>query len=53
MKYQVNNIIWFCDNSEEAKSLPTSVEVEIDNPFNIADKLSDDYGFLVNSFNYE
>lgn len=49
MKIKVTNIEWDTDGCY-IPELPNETEVEVNSEDEIADKLSDDYGFLVNSF---
>ena len=55
--YLVNEIDWDTDG-EMISELPTCVELQFTDEeevedFDIADELSDRYGFCVNSFNYQ
>lgn len=51
MNYFVSDIVWETDFAEDLNTLPTQTYIEaVDEDF-IADALSDEYGFLVESFN--
>jgi hypothetical protein len=51
MNFKVTNIDWDTDgNKEDFDSLPQEVIVSVDDPDNIADALSDAYGWCVKSF---
>ena len=52
MTFHVYDIDWDTDGDEDV-SLPSEVEVEADCVEDIADALSDEYGFCINGFNYE
>lgn len=52
-KYLVTKIFWDVDCPEDLEDLPQNVEVECEGEDEIADILSDDYGFCVDSFNAE
>lgn len=49
----VFNIVWSVDETEDLEELPVKVEVpdEVDEE-DIADWLSDQYGYLIESFQY-
>ena len=49
----VFNIVWSVDETEDLEELPVQVEVpdELDEE-DIADWLSDQYGYLIESFQY-
>ncbi len=49
----VFNIVWSVDETEDLEELPVRVEVpdEVDED-DIADWLSDQYGYLIESFQY-
>ncbi len=49
----VFNIVWSVDETEDLEELPVQVEVpdEVDEE-DIADWLSDQYGYLIESFQY-
>lgn len=49
----VFNIVWSVDETEDLEELPAQVEVpdEVDEE-DIADWLSDQYGYLIESFQY-
>lgn len=49
-KYQVTNIMWDVDYKEDFDNLPTEVEVNANSEDEIADILSDNYGFCVDGF---
>lgn len=49
-KYNVFDIDWDVDDIEDADLLPTEVIIEAEDEDEIADALSDEYGFCVNSF---
>lgn len=51
MKYFVSDIVWETDFVEDLNSLPTQTYIEAADEDYIADALSDEYGFLVESFN--
>lgn len=58
MKIKVSNISWDTDVDWDngdyyVPELPTETEVEVNSEDEIADKLSDSYGFLVNSFSID
>lgn len=53
MMFYVTDIIWAVDEEETLDSLPTDVWVSADEEDGIADALSDEYGFLVESFNID
>lgn len=49
----VSNIIWAVDEAEDLERLPVQVEVPDDvDEEDIADWLSDQYGYLIESFQY-
>lgn len=49
----ISNIVWSVDETEDLEELPVQVEVpdEVDEE-DIADWLSDQYGYLIESFQY-
>lgn len=49
----VSSIVWSVDETEDLEELPVQVEVpdEVDEE-DIADWLSDQYGYLIESFQY-
>lgn len=49
-KYKVSNIDWDVDNIEDLNYLPTICVIEAIDEDDIADALSDKYGFCVNGF---
>ena len=49
-KYVGSNIDWDVDCSEELNDLPTTCVIEAIDEDDIADALSDKYGFCVNGF---
>lgn len=51
MRYYITDIDWCVDEAEDLETLPTNIWVKADDEDGIADALSDEYGFLVNSFN--
>lgn len=56
MEYKITDIDWCVDEAESLENLPkeTSVTLEDERDIDlIADALSDKFGFLVNSYNYE
>ena len=56
MEYKITDIDWCVDEAEDLENLPkeTSVTLEDERDIDlIADALSDKFGFLVNSYNYE
>lgn len=56
MEYKITDIDWRVDEAEDLENLPkeTSVTLEDESDIDlIADALSDKFGFLVNSYNYE
>jgi hypothetical protein len=53
MTFKITNIDWDTDgNKEDFNSLPQEVEVSVDNAYNIADALSDAYGWCINSYEF-
>jgi hypothetical protein len=51
MKYKITNIKWDTDEDELIfESLPQKVEIVVDDEDDIADALSDEYGFCVFGF---
>lgn len=54
---RVYNIVWETDGYDvdlpKEVELPSEILEEDFNEFDIAEYLSDEYGFLVNSFDYE
>ena len=49
----VFNIVWSVDETEDLEELPVEVEVPDEvNEEDIADWLSDQYGYLIESFQY-
>lgn len=51
MKYQISNIEWDATKREiRVNKLPRNCEIEADSPDEIADALSDEYGFCVKGF---
>ena len=52
---KITNIIWDTDGyNPQELGLPNEVEISSSiDEYNIADYLSDEYGFLVESFEYE
>lgn len=53
MIYKITDIDWCVDNEEDLDNLPTETTIEANDEDCIADALSDEYGFLVNSFNID
>ena len=56
MEYKITDIDWRVDEAESLENLPkeTSVTLQDESDIDlIADALSDKFGFLVNSYNYE
>ena len=53
MKYNVTEIKWCVDEVEDLETLPTSAEVYCESEDEIADALSDYFGFLVESFSVD
>lgn len=54
MTYNIHNIEWDATESDvEANGLPSDCIIEVDWPSDIADELSDIYGFCVNGFTYD
>lgn len=53
MKYNVTNIKWCVDNPDDLETLPTSTEVYCKSEDEIADALSDEFGFLVENFSVD
>jgi len=51
MKIKTTNINW--DTDEHKVDLPQQVELEVDHEDEIADKLSDIYGWCIYGLNYE
>ena len=51
MIYKAKNIKWETDG--QAVELPDSTEIEAEDIDQVADKLSDKYGFLINSLDVE
>lgn len=49
-RYDIFDIEWDVDDPEDLELLPTEVEVEVEDEYDIADALSDEYGFCVKSF---
>jgi hypothetical protein len=53
MKYKITNIKWDTDEDELIfESLPQKVEITVTDEDDIADALSDEYGFCVFGFDY-
>ena len=50
MKYMVSDVTWQTDGADV--ELPTELTVEAETADDIPDKLSDETGFLVESFTY-
>lgn len=48
---KVTDIKWCVDNVEDLEYLPTETMIECETEDEIADALSDEYGFLIESFN--
>lgn len=54
MTFKITNIDWDTDgNNEDFDSLPQEVMVTVDDYHNIADALSDAYGWGVNTFDVD
>jgi hypothetical protein len=57
MKIRTTKIDWDTDNEdideEQIAELPQTVELEVEDEEEIADALSDEFGFCVFSFEYE
>ena len=51
-KYHVTNIDWDVDFAEDLENLPTSCVIEAIDEDDVADALSDEYGFCVNGFSF-
>ncbi len=51
MKIKITNIDW--DTDKHNVDLPQQVELEVDHEDEIADKLSDKYGWCIYKLNYE
>lgn len=49
-KYKVSNIDWDVDDVEDLDNLPTTCVIDAIDEDDIADALSDKYGFCVNGF---
>lgn len=49
-KYKVSNIDWDVDDVEDLNNLPTTCVIDAIDEDDIADALSDKYGFCVNGF---
>ena len=49
-KYIVSNIDWDVDSAEDLNDLPTTCIIDAFDEDDIADALSDKYGFCVNGF---
>lgn len=49
-KYRVSNINWDVDCAEDLNGLPTTCVIEALDEDDIADALSDKYGFCVDGF---
>ena len=49
-KYRVSNINWDVDYAEDLNGLPTTCVIEALDENDIADALSDNYGFCVDGF---
>lgn len=55
-KYKVTNIDWDVDYDDEfadTPNLPTEVIIEVEDEDDIADALSDEYGFCINGFSID
>ena len=52
-KYQVSDIKWDIDNIEDLDNLPTELVIRASSRDEIADILSDNYGFCVDGFSAE
>lgn len=52
-RYKVSDIEWCVDYEEDRNTLPTEAYVFADDEDEIADALSDDYGFLVEGFSLD
>ncbi len=52
IRFIISNIVWETDG-EDADHLPTEVRLTLGDASDIADALSDDYGWLVSSFDVE
>lgn len=52
-KYRVSNIDWDVDFTEDLENLPTTCVIEAIDEDDIADALSDEYGYCVNSFSLD
>lgn len=52
-RYKVSDIEWCVDYEEDRDTLPTEAYVFADDEDEIADVLSDDYGFLVEGFSLD
>lgn len=52
-RYKVSDIEWCVDYEEDRGTLPTEAYVFADDEDEIADVLSDDYGFLVEGFSLD
>lgn len=53
VKYKVTNIDWDVDEIEDLKDLPTTCIIDAEDEDDIADALSDEYGFCVNGFSID
>lgn len=53
MKYNVTDIEWCVDDPSDLDYLPTDAVVDAEDESEIADELSDEYGFLVESFSLD
>ena len=61
MKLYIYDIVWELDEEDEGVNLPTELCFDVDGDvtiddidnFEVADYLSEEYGFLVNSFCYD